>query len=115
MNDIASLFLRGVRDSLMLRQGLEDVLASAELTKRTIQITLINGGLYFGSVWLFEGLLYYLSPTASESVAGNFPTGLAGVLWTVTGWLAWLVLGLVYQAWVFSMYIVAMTLTTFWA
>jgi hypothetical protein len=36
MNDLVSLFLKGLRDSLSLRQSLKDVLSSQELTKRTI-------------------------------------------------------------------------------
>ena len=60
-SDIVSLFLKGVKDSLSIRQGIVDVLSSYELTKRTIQITLINGVLYLGSVWFFSIVLSYTS------------------------------------------------------
>lgn len=60
-SDILSLFLKGVKDSLSIRQGIVDVLSSYELTKRTIQITLINGVLYLGSVWFFSIVLSYTS------------------------------------------------------
>ena len=60
-SDIVSLFLKGVKDSLSIRQGIVDVLSSYELTKRTLQITLINGVLYLGSVWFFSIVLSYTS------------------------------------------------------
>jgi len=93
MSDALSLFLRGLRDSLRLRKGVIDVLQSYELSKRTLQITLINGVLYLGSVWLFG---------ASES-------------WLPDILLIRLAMAAIQKAWFFIIYIMAMTLTTFWA
>lgn len=54
MADIGPLFLKGIKDSISIKQGLLDVLSSPELVRRTLQITAINGFVYLGSVYLYN-------------------------------------------------------------
>ncbi|TNV78259.1 hypothetical protein FGO68_gene12694 [Halteria grandinella] len=108
MADILHQFLSGVKDSLKFSQGFYDVLSSLELMKRTAQITLINGLIYFGSVFLYNtfmgGKSNETTPTVGE---GNEVLGLIQSLLR-------LFFGLAYQGWIFIIYIMALTLTTFW-
>ena len=54
MGDILKLYVAGFRDSLLCMNSIRDLLSSTELMKRTAQNTVINGVLYFGSVYLYS-------------------------------------------------------------
>jgi hypothetical protein len=54
MGDILRLYIAGFRDSLLCMNSFRDLLSSPELMKRTAQNTVINGVLYFGSVYLYS-------------------------------------------------------------
>ena len=54
MSEILTLYLAGFKDSLLFMNSVRDLLSSSELQKRTLQNTLINGCLYFGSVYLYS-------------------------------------------------------------
>ena len=64
MADIVRLYILGFRDSLLCMNSVRDLLSSAELMKRTAQNTVINGVLYFGSVYLYS---LFTSSSSKES------------------------------------------------
>lgn len=109
MADILRHFFQGVKDSVKLTQGIKDVMSSLELIKRTLQITLINGVIYLGSVFVYNLFLsrFLGSNDDSSTVVDG---GIMSYLYIVIR----LVFTLGYQVWIFIIYIMALTLTTFW-
>lgn len=117
MADIGPLFARGVIDSLKVFRGLQDVISSFELVKRTFQITLINGVIYLGSIYLYNFFMRQFFPAGQDPEQGQTQhqddqsgTLLVGGLYIILKTL----MALVYHAWIFIIYIMAMTLNTFW-
>ena len=91
-------FVVGLKDSLRVHQAFLEIINSALVTKRTLQITAINGGIYLGSVLLYR---FFMATFFIDSNSLPFL-----ILKIVTSFL--------YTIWLFIVYLVAMTLTTFW-
>ena len=111
MADILPLFLKGMKDSLRLKQGILDVLSSYELTKRTLQITGINGVIYLGSIYLYN---FFIQSSIFSSDAAVEPKADIAAVYSIFVMALKLVMTLAYNVWIFIIYIIAMTLTTFW-
>ncbi len=98
------LFLKGVQDSLRIGTAIKEILGSFELTKRTVQCMVINGFIYLGSVVLYNIFISSFFTDSEDSVTKNI---IVQVLR--------LIMNVIYNGWIFMIYIVSMTLTTYWA
>lgn len=111
MSDIVPLFLRGVIDSLRFKQGIIDVVTSYELSKRTLQITVINGFIYLGSVYVYNYIfIKQIISNKSDAIEPIERNQIISWMMIIFG----MVMKILYYAWIFMIYIMAMTLTTFW-
>ena len=100
------LFFLGVKDSLRIPRALLEILSSLTLLRKTLQCVIFNGVIYLGSVVLFSFFLHFFDSPDDTSLLTY-----SNVLVV----LVKLIVGLVYNGWLFIIYIMAMTLTTYWA
>ncbi len=110
MGDILRLYIAGFRDSLLCMNSIRDLLSSPELMKRTAQNTVINGVLYFGSVYLYS----LFTSSSTKNAGGEQEEQESNIRVQGLYLVLRLVMGLMYNLWILFVYIVAMTLSTFW-
>jgi hypothetical protein len=108
MEEICKQFLHGLKDSLRFWQGLKDIMQSKYLIKRLFQNTLINGVIYLGSVFLYNFFVNTLFG-GGLSLSNSNNQVLSIIYLILQG-----VISIIYNLWIIFIYIVAMTLSTFW-
>ena len=91
-------FLRGVLDSLRFPKAIHEIIMSPYLTYRTFQCVIINGGIYLGSVILYNIVVSTLFVDSSSTFFK--------ALYFITS--------IIYQIWLLMVYLAAMILTTIW-
>ena len=97
-----NLFKKGIHDSLQIKQSLYYVINNYEISKKTLLCMIVNGFFYFGSVVLYNFFLSHIFDTIEPSS---------------TNWLILIVkfiMSILYNIWILVIYIVALTLNTFW-
>lgn len=109
MEETYRQFVQGLKDSLRFWHGLKDVMQSQYLVKRVLQNTLINGVIYLGSVFLYNFVVNTVlrGGLSLEGSEDNQYLAVISVIMRV-------VMSLIYNIWFMAIYIVAMTLSTFW-
>ena len=91
-------------------KGAQDVLNSPYLLKRLLQNTLICGVIYLGSIFLYNFIV-------NTIFRGGFtldPNQSGNIILQIIYIIVRLLVSIVYNAWLLFIYIVAMTLSTFW-
>ena len=91
-------FFLGIRDSLRVLNAFRDTLTNSLILQRTLQITAINGGIYLGSVFLYN---IFISTFFIESDSLIF-------------FLIKFITNVFYTIWLFIVYLISLTLSTYW-
>ena len=102
MSESIELFIKGLKDSLRIPQAFMVLAFSETLLKKTILCVFINGVIYLGSI-----LLYNTAISLLQNIFGNSELLIV--------FLAKYLLGILYILWLLIVYLMSMTLTTFWA
>lgn len=108
-----NLFLLGIKDSLHLPSSLITIFSNYELLKKTFNCLLINGLFYMGSIILYSYFTgRYFKEQSSDSIERDGENSEA----TQSTFMLLLkaLLSVLYNIWIMVIYIVAVTLNTFW-
>ena len=94
-----------MKDSLLIPTSLLKIFSNTEITKKTLLCILINGLIYMGSVILYSFFTKTFLSTNSED--NDSQTNI--IILVIK-----LILSVLYNIWILMIYIMAMTLNTFW-
>jgi hypothetical protein len=96
------LFILGIRDSLRIPKAFIEIFSNDSLFWKTLYCVGINGCIYLGSV-----VAYMVTMSVLTSYFGEYKNFVFDFLKFI--------MGLLYYLWILMIYLIAMTLTTFWA
>ncbi len=97
------LFIKGLKDSLQIPSSLIHIISDHELSQKVFMCMLINGLVYLGSVLFYNYFLLNIFTSNSDLNQANLLTMVLSYIMTIF-----------YHFWILVIYIIALTLNTFW-